>query len=478
MVKKNILFLHLESISRANLWQYRNELGTVWRLMSGSYRFDRFITASTSTTMTMSDFAYGDSSVLDACPTYKASRMPGNTFAYNNVKRIFLQHGHRLLSYHSSQYSPRRENVTADVSFISEPNIPALCEAALAQFAQSRKEKRPFCAYFWDASSHLAYVSPHKDKPDSLADRLRVAYSLVDASLNRLLSGMAEMGIWDDTVIVGFGDHGDEAWSHGFNRGYCHSIVPYASVTWTPMFIYHPSVLGQGATKALASSVDIKKTALNLFFPGAGDADNASPFAGIDLLNGKQDVVFSHNMFALQKELSDPEQGMIKGYAAVDADYRLVVSSGGDNPRQGGMELYHEQSDPSNSLNLLKFFKLDRSGDIREFSPPPDAVGKHFNATFRPEAVDDIRAAFGKLKPLLAEHVKERETRALERYQYVTSADADVLIRDALELLARDGRTGKEENLRNMFAALKKEFADTPPQLFPEKAFTMVRKVV
>lgn len=93
------------------------------------------------------------------------------------------------------------------------------------------KENRPFYAYFWDDSSHLAFSSQFKDDAPSVPERLRIAYALIDASLNRLLSGLAELGLWDNTIIIGFGDHGDEAWSHGLNRRYCHSLSPYASLT-------------------------------------------------------------------------------------------------------------------------------------------------------------------------------------------------------------------------------------------------------
>ncbi len=409
-MKKNVLLLHLESISRASLWQYRGEFGTVWRLMSKSLQFSRFFASSTSTDMSMTDVLYGDSSCKDFYPLYSASRQlrpdPGR---FIELGLECALRGCKWMYFGSSPYSIKHETDTETVTSANNPDTFWLCDKALASMIEAKERGKQFCAYFWDDTSHLAYPSPYKDQGKGIGERLRIAYALVDASLDRLIAGMAKCGLLDDTIIIGFGDHGDEAWSHGLNRGYCHAITPYASLVWTPMFIFDPQRFRPAITEQLANMIDIKPTVMGMLFPDSPSTYRPTPFSGVDLFKDTRALAFSQNMFALQREYSDPERGMTKGYGVTDGNYRLVVSSGGDTPHNRGMELFCDQSDPSNSLNLLRFFKLDRHGDIRRFSPPPDAAVDHFASVFRPPREESMRAAFARLKPALRAFVEEKE---------------------------------------------------------------------
>ncbi|MDR1519030.1 MAG: sulfatase-like hydrolase/transferase, partial [Planctomycetota bacterium] len=430
---KNVILLHLESISRANLWQFRNELGTVWRLMSQSLQFNRFFSSATSTTMAVTDLYYGDSSGSDLCPLYQISRvMPPNSEKFAHLGVIVQSRDYDWYTFHADPYRKKESAIQNRHVFINDFDVPSLCEKALRQMAEAKRDGRRFFAYFWDDSPHLAFPSPVKDRAGGVAGRLRTAYALADASLNRLLAGLAELGLWDDTIIVGFGDHGDEPWSHGLNRGYCHSLAPYASLTWAPMFIFDPGRFQPGIDSRLASMVDLKPTLLGLLFPDDPPAAPATLFAGLDLFRSQREFAFSQNMFALQREYSDPEQGMVKGYAVTDGAYRLVVSSGGRDPDHGGMEFYCDQADPANSLNLLKFFKLDRHGEISRFHPPPDAVAKYFPCVFGSSQVESLRASFRKLKSALREFVKDKEAAAMAEYDAVTASAPEDLLEEVM----------------------------------------------
>ena len=484
--RKNVILLHLESVSRSTLWQYRCELGTVWRLMSSSRQFNRFFTSSTSTEMSIADLMYGDAGIKDANPVFRLARR-GFTLADvgGHLNELVRDNGYRYLHLGSSPYSPRLNSVNDTMVAINEPNVPTLCEKALAHFVESKNRGVPFFAYFWDDSSHLAYVSPFKEKAPGVPERLRTAYALIDASLNRLLSGLSQAGLWDDTIIVGFGDHGDEAWTHDLNRGYCHSIVPYSSITWTPMFIYDPERWSGGIDSRLVSMVDLKQTVLSMLCPDVPPLPRR-PYGGIDIFKEKRDFAFSQNMFALQREYSDPEQGMVKGYAVTDGDYRLLVSSGGCNPEAaGGMALYCDQVDPSNSLNLLKFFRLDREGGIRRFVPPPDATAKHFSYTFSPPRVESLIAAYNRLRPRLQAFIKEKEAAALDEYEKIQTLSVDELLdcwREKVMALSGKEIDNSREYRQRLKAALhieltKQEFMQQKEyQLFPQKMFTQVRQ--
>jgi hypothetical protein len=243
--------------------------------------------------------------------------------------------------------------------------------------------------------------------------------------LNRILTGLLELGLWEQTVIIGFGDHGDEPWSHGVNRGYCHAIAPYSSICWTPMFIFDNGE-HQGMSEKLVSLVDLNHTIGSFMTRGVTDIpsedrkkrDAALEIGeGCDILTQQRSFVFSQNMFALQLEHSDPERGMEKGYAITNGDYRLVVSSGGPEGKRYGMELFCDQIDPTNSRNLLDFFELDEQGEIIAFRCPPDATGMQFRQSFRPAQTDSIIKAFHMLKPQLIRFIRTKEIKALEKLE-------------------------------------------------------------
>lgn len=467
--QRNILLLHLESISRANLWQYRNELGTVWRLMSESLQFNRFYTNSTSTAMSQVDVMYGDSSVRDASPTFNGSRVKLTDYSrfVDFVQEPPLRHYLRFI-FTANPYARRRELVSDGGVGLNEPDSLLMCQKALSHIKKAHEAGKSFFAYFWDGSSHLAYPCQQKDRVESIPDRLRVGYSLVDRSTNHLLAGLANLGIWDETIIVGFGDHGDEPWSHGLNRGYAHALVPYASQCWTPMFIYHPTVVSPGIDSRLVSAVDIKPTTVGMVFPEEPPVPERTMFAGVDIFKKNREFAFSQNMFALQRELSDPEKGMTKGYAVTDGRYRLVAKSGGDNVEAGGVELYCDQADPANSLDLLRFFERSPAAKIVRFRPPQDAVAEHFFAVFGESQVESVIAAYNKLHPILCDHIKNKNEQAMKEYEAIMASSVEMLAKKAShDVEAYCGAVYSEEFLAP-YAAKAKAMNDAEPiQIFP-----------
>lgn len=476
-MKKNVLILHLESVSRANLWQYRIEMGTIWRLMSQSFRFSRFYPSATSTDMAMTDFCYGDSSLKDFAPTYQISKdIDFGSGDFSHVNLDLMRAGYKYYYFGSSPYSKMARLVKKHQVYVNNPNLSHLVNDFKFFIEMNRHSQQPFFAYFWDDSAHLAYPSQIKDAAESAPDRLRTAYALIDASVNRVISNLIEAGLWEKTIIIGFGDHGDEAWSHGLNRGYCHSIAPYSSVAWTPMFMFDPEQFDSTTTSRVASTIDLKHTILGMAFPGAAEHAGNTRFSGINLLKERRKYAFSQNMFALQREQTDPEQGMLKGYSITDGAFRLVASSGGRKPQQGGMALYCEQADPANSLNLLKFFSLDKNGDIKKFSPPQEAAAKHFQSAFGPPQVESIWNAFEELKPQLTQFIKDKEAAALDRYRHFCdssvaelAAEYDSFMRNSMKW----SPVGEETITK--FKRLKGEFEKVEPQLFPDSVFSKMK---
>lgn len=423
--RKNILVIHLESISNTILWQYRAELGTVWRLLQKSLWFPKFQTTSTSTEMTMADFLYADASVHD----HKA-HFRGQLHAYSYPLGSLTHHGYRSLiltrNFMFAQPTESGEGILYDT-----PDLNDFYRKQSEFMQTARDEGKPFFLYVNNAISHMAFDAETKAQSRTFSERFKNGYIDFDTSVNFTLTKLLELGLWEDTIILCFGDHGDELWSHGVSRGYCHIITPYTPLCRTPMFLFdggktegicYNYVNTTDLLPGLIEMVTTEKSPLRagLTSPLAGEPYRHSlgtfrnDSGGISFSNQSQSRVFlfSQNLFALQLEYDDPEKGLTKGYAVWDGYYRLTVSSGGSNPLNGGMELFNDALDPANMLNLLNFFELNRNGDIVATRKPPTLIHPDFAALFQPENIESVKYHFRVLKGELQAYVRAKELRA------------------------------------------------------------------
>ena len=422
---KNLVILHLESVSNTILWQYRVELATVWRLMQESRCFSRFQAAATSTAMAMAYAGWGDGGFFDFKTTF--SQNPTQEQMYHYSRQMLpmwslLQDG---FGYKYAEYilNPLLRNNQPNPWGCQFPEMSGMLAETNRFLDEMKASGQPFALYFSNAVSHMAFDDGVKYSAQTFSDRFRAGYRSFDQSINQLLGFLAEKGLWENTLIVGYGDHGDELWSHGLNKGYCHAFAPYASLTWTPLFIYDNG-RDAGVTDRLMSAIDFKETVFRTLLPDADIPDidfswgkfprlGQSDFPGMNVMERQRDFAFAQNLYAMQLEYADPEKGLAKGYAVTDGVYRLVAVSGGRRPKEGGMEFYCDRVDPTNSRNLLDFFRLDHNGDIAAFTPPPEAVSPEFALMFNPEAVQHMTETFRTLRRELHAYVRAKEEKAL-----------------------------------------------------------------
>jgi hypothetical protein len=274
---------------------------------------------------------------------------------------------------------------------------------------------QPFVLYFWNMNTHLRDRDPLRGEGDlSYHERFQIGYRLLDLSIKRLLDDLANLGLLADSLIVAFGDHGDDLWRHGLYRGRSHTIDPYANVGWCPLFIYNNG-LDVCIAPQLVSMIDLKPTLLHMLLPERSPDPPASPFSGIDILAVSRKIAFTQSMFALQLERSDPAKTITKSYAVTDGDLRVMASTGTDLDDTGGMEFYLEQWDYGNTRNLLDFCRLDARGNITGFGSP-ETVHPHFFMTMSPKNVKNLVEAYGKLRGLLYTFIKQKEAEALKHF--------------------------------------------------------------
>lgn len=417
---KNLILIHLESISNVLLWQYRVELGTIWELMRRSLFYSNFQTSATSTEMSLVDLTHGASGYFDHLPVFgKPASSPLLAGARRISAHLALDFKYDWLRYCLDYLLPPgvEEPYPGMIRF-SARNEDVLFDHLRRSVAERTKRKKPFMLHFSNNISHMAL-----DNADTVGKGLPARFSgcsrALDSSIARVFAVLKEAGVWDNCVIACYGDHGDELWSHGVNKGYCHCLAPYATQTWTPFFIYEDGK-PPGVFPGLVSMIDVKQILLERLSPGYRPKHPRLPpsgaglFPGMNSLREPRQFAFSQNLFVLQREYSDPERGLTKGYAMTDGVYRIVASSGGKDSRSGGMEFFYDRGDPFNIHNLLRYVVMNSKGRAISGDSPTIGSDSAMTAIMGRERVKMLVNRFNRLRDALHETVRKREAECLK----------------------------------------------------------------
>jgi hypothetical protein len=383
---KNLLLIHLESVSRERLAAFGGAFPNLRALLARAVVFDSYFSSATSTLMVVSYLAHGNDFEFDIAREFEGMRPARNL---PHLFEVLHGRGYDVGVLCLNAYQGERPSELSSWPDTLPPvwgtnDFPEL----FARF-DAATDARPFALYVWNLITHVEHslaLAPHAE---GLTDQLWKACALADDAIGRFVATLERKGRLDDTTIVLYGDHGDDFWTHGFKTGMVHGTEPYTGMTWAPLAIVDPT-LAPGTHSGLAATVDIRATCLALL--GIDDGGDFGP-AGVDLFAAGNDVVFAQNFTASQP---DSAALRIKGaFAATDHAYTLLASS-------HGLELYAYRLDPGNHCNLLHFFELAADGRLVPAIPPGGAA--HFRRALadNPRALDHVAAGFHRLRDGLA----------------------------------------------------------------------------
>ncbi len=212
-------------------------------------------------------------------------------------------------------------------------------------------KREPFFLGLNFQSSHLPYVVPRdfprRFGPAKLDFTIRFAHfpqekigvvkdiyadslAYVDAQIARLFEYLKSKGMWDNTIIVLTGDHGQAFYEHGFAS---HASAIFDEVMKVPLVIRAPQ-LTPGTEDRLAQHVDIAPSIVGLL----GLPVHPS-FQGIDLLNTAPDPKRSAYMVA--------QTPLAYQYGIVRAGHKLIYDE-----RESRYSLYDLVADPGEKTDL------------------------------------------------------------------------------------------------------------------------------
>lgn len=194
---------------------------------------------------------------------------------------------------------------------ISEVALPRAEDLndAFADWIENRIEDKPFFAFIWSIEPHIPYDPPEDfrnfldsdyDGPvdgernclkyvESEADlhQLKALYdgeiAYNDACLGELLEELKRKGLFDETLVVVVGDHGDAFKEHG---RLTHGHAPYDELMHVPFVVRTPSLdIRDRRIEALCSLIDLYPTILDYVDEG-NVPENVQGISLSDALNG------------------------------------------------------------------------------------------------------------------------------------------------------------------------------------------------
>ena len=169
--------------------------------------------------------------------------------------------------------------------------------------------------------------------------------AMLDNSIGQILAALEKLGLADNTMVIYTSDHGDLMGEHGMIlKGPC----PYNGVLNVPFIWKVPGVTHPAVTDALASSIDISKTILNLLkIPIKNQPPDMQGEDLTPILEDPSKKVRNHCLIEHDEEI-EMFKIKIRVRHLITADFKLTIYNG----LKGYGDLFNRKNDP-NELNNL-----------------------------------------------------------------------------------------------------------------------------
>lgn len=380
---KNLLIIHLESLNRNNFLLNRNMFPFISEIEAHSVSFQRYFSTATSTLMTIGDLLYGGMDQYETAETL-------DDVPENYVYKSSLMDDLKSLGYHTGIYvypdGNNRESAEEKhlAGFQNQMLLKRDYQEYLDAFSEGMK-KPPFALMSCDYISNSSFnkYALEGDEYDGFK-KWDAGYRAMDEHVQDLFELLEKNGVSDSTVVLFYGDHGDDYWTHAFRCGMTHAIEPNALLTHTPFFVHDPQMCGKGITDydTLLSAVDVRKLVMDTLDPQKNWLH--------ELKRTGRKYVFSRSAYAAQPI---GNTRYFKGYAVCDGTYLLLVSP-------EGMAMYHILMDSDCHNNLLSHFYIEDGRLVDDLSDPeyyPEAIWGFWREPTRRK----VRQTFYFLKEIL-----------------------------------------------------------------------------
>lgn len=406
--KKNVIVFHLESLSNEIYFNHIARFKELNSLMNKSLKLSKFYSSATSSAMSLTDFLYGNDFETDDFAVF--DNMLISAKYGDNLYNILNKNGYKTMGI-GYNFFPSTEEVNLHNIWNIE-NEEYLWDDEFEPFINKitsfidENNDNSFAIHIWDLLTHSGQKNEETVLTQTFDEKMDLAYTSLDITIKRVIECLKKNDLMQNTIIVGYGDHGDDKWTRGLNDGFTHIIDPYTNVIQTPAFIYDYRIEPMYFDE-IVSLIDLKKTIL--FLLGI-NCNEEFKYSGINIFKEKNKYVYSKRLLANQREndvIKSPAMIKLHGFNNIDKkdkSYAVISDRYSMTVTNKGMELFLNKIDPFSYSNLLTFFEIDKYGKILEFNNFGAWRGHFRNMIMQDEQIYDIIKNYYELR----EQIKER----------------------------------------------------------------------
>lgn len=381
----NLVLIHLESLNNLLYRLHPEWFPAIREIEEEGVYFSNYYSSATSTIMVISDLIYGSTDVFEqqrSLTDIKNKKIEIENFTLFDILRKKGYGIKNFLLWGNWDVSFLNRLVVHDGEFVNTNDHDVLAD----KFEDFILNQESFALFLDDCSSALDFKGENRHLKEGRKLK-REGFLEIDATTGILVKTLKKCGKYENTLLVLYGDHGDDFWAHGLHDGYSHALAPYQHMVHTPLIIAGAKKKSSIVNNLIGTS-DLREFIFNLLeYP----ADNLEDFCP------QKDVVYSRNLFANQKLAID---SFNKSYSATDGRYLLMVSN-------YGLEMYLNDFDVNSVCNLLDFFVLV-NGELKFYKQLRFTRSTHFNGFWTEPQIEEVQKSFLKLFKLLLEEVKHK----------------------------------------------------------------------
>lgn len=334
---KNIILIHLESVNNIIYRMNPQLFPNIMRIEREGLSFHKYFSTATSTWMVISDLLYGGLDQYEGC--CELTEKP-EAFCYeSSLLDDFDNKGYRTDVF----VYPFFELPQIQKQLFFGKNVEQKDYASYSEFFGAFKavmtSQNKYCILI---SNFLSNISCHSyaalGYKRTGKKRWEDGYRCLDDMVGNIFQILKETGQEENTIVIMYGDHGDDFWGHGYHMGLTHAIEPTAPLIHTPLIVWGIGRYCGKTSGKLICTTDIKKMIEHMAQGELLETDSEHSF------------VYARSAFAAQPLR---EESFNKSYSITDGKTLLLVSS-------QGLKMYDVEMDPACSFNILNVFEMEQ----------------------------------------------------------------------------------------------------------------------
>ena len=270
------------------------------------------------------------------------------------LPEVLKEHGYTTAGFISAAVLKRTFNLNQGFEYWNEEDIQPQKEMT-ALVAERKADRTTDAVLKWLGKNYhkkfflwVHYYDPHMeyDPPEPYRrlyyfDRYSGEIAFMDSQIKRLFEWMEEKGLFQNTIIVAIGDHGE---SLGEHEEMTHSVFLYEATQHIPFLVYIPGLKNPGRViKRVVSQIDLMPTVLELL--GLPIPEQVQGRSLKDLILGKEPDQPEGEAF-LESHFPFLHYGWSELYSLVTFQYKYIQA-----PKP---ELYELSKDPGELKNLAE----------------------------------------------------------------------------------------------------------------------------